>query len=158
MAKSRAAKTPAQAAAKWLAAMQGTQAQTNYAQGTANKGQVAMNNAASPAAMQSYVQGVQNSVNNGSRLASLQDPMSAQLYNANTGAKGAQQLGVGAQKKVTKYQAAINALQPVYQAMQQASLAVDPNKTRATAGARAAAALQVLMQAGKKGGGGLLQG
>lgn len=148
MAKKR--KTPAQAAAKWLATLQGATAQQNYKAGTNGKGGQAMGAAANAVQDGTFLQGVQNAVNNGSMLASLQSGQAAQLYNTNTQSVGAANLGSGAQKKQPKYLAAITALQPVYDQMAAASAAIGPKGDRGTAAARAAAALAVLMAAGKK--------
>jgi hypothetical protein len=130
--------------------MGSAKAQANYAAGTANKGSACMQAAASAEGMAAYSNGVQACIANGSRVAALSDPMAASLYNANTGQAGAAKLGPGAQKKKAKYQAAINALIPVWGRMADASAGVDATKSRSTAIARASAALQVLMDSGKK--------
>lgn len=150
MARSKKRKTPAQAAAKWVATLQGGVAQANYKQNTQGKGGAAMGGAANAVESGRYLQGVQAAVSNGSMVKALQSGMGAALYNTNTQSVGAANLGSGAQKKQPKYLAAITALQPVYDQMAAASAAIGPKGDRGTAAARAAAALAVLMAAGKK--------
>jgi hypothetical protein len=144
------AQNAATIASDWVNGMGSAKAQANYAAGTANKGSACMQAAASAEGMANYQSGVQQCIANGSRVASLNDPMAASLYNANTGQAGAAKLGPGAQKKKAKYQAAITGLIPVWAQMAAAAAAVDPTGSRATAVQRAAAALQVLMDSGKK--------
>lgn len=151
MAKKRPFKTAEQCAAKWLAAMQGNAAQQAYAAGTANKGGQMVSGAVAAIQSGKTLQGFTQAINNGTMAAALQNPMTSQLYNANTGQKGAQQLGVGAAKKQPKYKAAMQNLQTVWAQMREAAYQLDPEGNRATAAARQNAALAILMGAGKKG-------
>lgn len=151
--RTRRRKAAADIATNWVRAMGSAETSKAYQEGTRGKGQEAMSAAASTEALTKYSDGCTRSVTNGSRARSLNDPLSAQLYNDNTQTVGAQRLGPGAQKKKMKYQAQMERLGPVHDRMKAAAEAIDPTGSKATAGQRAAAAIEVLVAAGKKAGG-----
>lgn len=133
-------KTAQEAASAFVAGMAGAGAR--YTQGTAAVVNSPMAAAAAKAdkAMANYMAALQS----GQWAAKLNaTPIS--LWKAQCAAASAR-LASGAQKGQQKYMAAIQALQPTYQAMQAASASAGDDPA-----AKAAAAINVLVAAGKKG-------
>lgn len=134
------AKTTAQILANWQKGM--SAAGPAYVQGTGATTTNPMQLAAQQA--QKAVQNYSNSLTSGQWAAKLNaTPVS---YWKSQCAGAAQKLAMGAQKGGPKYQAAITALQPVYVQMKQAAMAAGTDP-----GTKAAAAINVLVAAGKKG-------
>ena len=138
-------KTAQQATANWLAAMGSATTRTNYINGIQGFTGNPMQLAATPEAMQAYLDGVQNSVTSGRRAKGLAQT-SAATWQQNAINVGAPRLASGAQKAQGKYNAKIAPYAAVWPQMRAASRAL-PKGGLANAQARAAAALQVIMQA-----------
>jgi hypothetical protein len=133
-------KTAAQALANFQAGM--ARAGAAYTQGTGAVQQSPM--AAAAAAQDKMLANVTAAITSGQWAAALQAvPLSSWKASC---AAAAGKLAAGAQKGAQKYQAAIQALQPVYQAMRQAAQSAGDDPA-----AKAAAAINVLVAAGKKG-------
>lgn len=101
--------------------------------------------AATPEAMQAYLDGVQRSIASGKRANSL-NQASAATWKNNAINVGAARLASGATKSQAKYAAKIAPYAAVWPQMRAAARAL-PKGGLANATARAAAALQVLMTA-----------
>lgn len=134
------AKAIATIVANWQKGMQ--TASAAYTQGTQAVVQSPM--AAAAAQAQKAAQNYAASLQSGAWAAKLNSvPIS---FWKSQCAAAAQRLAAGATKGMPKYQAAITALQPTYAAMKQAAAA-----NGGTPGQKAAAAIDVLVAAGKKG-------
>jgi hypothetical protein len=119
-------KTAAQMAANYQAGMSNPQTATKYTQGVQGVTTSPTAAAATDAAMQAYVTGVQTSVQNGKRAASLNAVTLQQWQQACT-TKGAQRLQSGAAAAQAKVQAFFTKFAPVYQqASDAAKAAVGP--------------------------------
>lgn len=115
---------------------------SRYTQGTG--GVTASPMAAAAAKADKALQNYTAAISSGQWAASLNaTPIS---YWKSQCAANAGKLAQGAQKGLAKYVAAIQALQPTYAAMKQASMAAGDDP-----GSKAAAAINVLVAAGKKG-------
>lgn len=101
--------------------------------------------AATPEAMQAYLDGVQRSITSGKRANSL-NQASAATWKNNAINVGAARLASGATKSQGKYATKITPYATVWPQMRAAARAL-PKGGFANAAARAAAALQVLMSA-----------
>lgn len=135
---------PSKAAAAYQRGMAG--AGTAYTEGINSVTESPMQKAATPEAMQAYQDGVMRSIQSGKRVAALQAaPLATWKQNATT--VGAQRLASGAQKAQSKVQAHFQKWAPIYSQASQAAAAVQGPKSQATAMAKVAAALQVMMQA-----------
>lgn len=137
-----AQKTLQQATANWLKGMSG--ASQAYIAGINATTVNPMQMAATPQAMDAYLNGVQNSVSSGRRAAALQaaDP---NQWKTNATTVGASRLASGAQKAQGKYTAKMQKISALWPQMKAASAAL-PSGGLANAQAKANAALQVLMQ------------
>lgn len=138
-------KTADQAVANWLAQMGSATTKQNYVNGVNNFNGNPMAMAATPEAMQAYVDGVQRSVDSGRRAAGLNGASVADWKN-NATTVGAQRLASGAQKAQAKYRKKIAPYAAVWPQMRAAARAL-PKGGLANAAARAAAALEVIMRA-----------
>lgn len=138
-------KTAQQAQAAWLAAMGAASTKQKYVDGINGFTGNPMALAATQEAMQAYVDGVQRSVDSGRRAAALNGASVADWKN-NATTIGAQRLASGAQKAQAKYLKNIAPYAAVWPQMRAAARAL-PKGGLANAQARAAAALQVIMQA-----------
>lgn len=133
-------KSPQEAGQNFVKGMSG--AAQKYAQGTGAVTSSPM--AAAAAQAQKALQNYTAAISSGQWAAQLNaTPIS--YWKSQCAAAGSK-LASGAQKGLTKYVAAITALQPTYAAMKQASVAAGDDP-----GAKAAAAINVLVAAGKKG-------
>lgn len=142
--------TPQQILQAWQQGMSNPQTATNYTNGINAVTESPMAAAATPAAMQAYVAGVQNSVNNGSRAAAL-NGVSISTWKNNATTVGAQRLASGAQKASPKYLAAMQKWAPLYaQASQAAAAITGPKGNLATALAKVQASLTVMISNGKR--------
>jgi hypothetical protein len=104
--------------------------------------------AATPEALQSFLQRVQESVTSGKRAASLMDPQATQLYFQNALTIGAQNYAsTGAQKAANKAAGVAQKWAPIWAQASAAAAAVTGPKTQSTALAKVAASMQVMMQA-----------
>ena len=138
-------KTAAQAVANWLAAMGSAQTRTNYVNGIQAYQGNPMAQAATQEALQAYADGCANSVTSGRRAAALNASSPAD-WKTNAVNVGATRLASGAQKSQGKYTRKIAPYAAVWPQMRAAARAL-PKGGLANAQARAAAALQVIMQA-----------
>lgn len=138
-------KTAQQASANWQAAMGSTTTRQKYIDGINGTSVNPMALAASPAAMQSYIEGCQRSIDTGKRAQSLNNS-SVATWKTNATTIGANNLVTGAKKGMPKYTANIAKYAAVWPQMKQAAAAL-PKGGIANAQARANAALAVLMQA-----------
>lgn len=135
---------PAQMAAAWKQGM--GSAGAKYTAGINKVTESPMAKAATPEAMQRYVDGVQRSVSSGKRAAALNaSPLSTWKTNATT--FGASNLAQGAQKGHPKYMAQAQKWAPILAQASQAAAAVTGPKSHGTAMAKVAANLQVIMTA-----------
>jgi hypothetical protein len=101
--------------------------------------------AASADAQQRYIQGTQAAVSSG-RMASALNAVSLSQWKQQATNVGASRLASGAQKGASKYQAALQKWQPIYQQASDAAAAL-PKGGFANAQARWSAAVQVMMTA-----------
>lgn len=138
-------KTADQASANWLAAMQNPATAKKYQQGIQGFQGNPMALAATPQAMQAYLDGVQMSITSGKRAKSL-NAASVATWQQNAVNVGAARLSSGATKAQPKYLAKIAPYAAVWPQMRAAARAL-PKGGLANAQARAAAALAVIMQA-----------
>jgi hypothetical protein len=139
-----AIKTAAQATANWTAAMGSAKTSQAYVAGTGAVTESPM--AAAAAQGVKAATNYSNSINSGQWAAALNSVSTASWKQSC--AQGASRLASGAAKGASKYTAAINALQPVYAQMRQASQSMPAGTSGAQ---KAAAAISVLEAAGKKG-------
>lgn len=141
-------KSAAQAGANWISAMQGGQAATKYKQGVQNYNGNPMAEAAKPESQALYLQNTADAVNSGRMAARLNgaDPNSWKQNALNI---GAQNLANGAKKGAPKYQKMADKLANVW-SQQRAAVQAMPKGGRGNAKARAAAALDIMMDAFNK--------
>jgi hypothetical protein len=133
-------KTPAEAAANYQKGM--AAAGAAYTAGTAAVTNSPM--AAAAAAADKMLAAITAAVSSGQWAAALQKvPLATWKQACQTAAS---KLGAGAQKGLPKYQAANQAMQPIYQQMQAAAAGAGTDP-----GQKAAAAINVLVASGKKG-------
>jgi hypothetical protein len=138
--------TPAQMAANWVSGMQSPTAAAKYKAGIARVTVNPMQQAASPAAMQLYLNKVQQSVTSGKRAAALNAvPMST--WQNNSINIGANLLSSGATKATAKMTAHFQKWAPIYQQASDAAKSIPKDGTISSAMARVQASLQVLMGA-----------
>lgn len=138
-------KTAQQAVSNWVAAMGSPTTSQKYKDGINGFNGNPMALAATPEAMDAYLNGVQRSITSGKRAKSLNDASPATWKN-NAINVGAARLASGATKSQQKYAQKIAPYAAVWPQMRAAARAL-PKGGFANAAARAAAALQVLMQA-----------
>lgn len=138
-------KTAQQATANWVSAMGNAQTRTNYVNGINSTTVNPMAMAATPEALDAYVNGCQNSVTSGKRANSLNQANVADWKN-NATKFGANNLATGAQKSQSKYSRKIAPFAAVWPQMRAAARAL-PKGGAAAAKARYGAALDVLMSA-----------
>lgn len=138
-------KTAAQAVANWLSAMGSPTTRQKYIDGINGFNGNPMALAAAPDAMQAYIDGVTRSVTSGKRANALNNASVTDWKN-NATSVGAQRLASGAQKSQAKYAKGIAPYANVWPQMRAAARAL-PKGGLVNATARAAAALQVIMQA-----------
>jgi hypothetical protein len=104
--------------------------------------------AATPEAMQNYLQKVQESVTSGKRAASLNAPEATQRYFQNALTIGAQNYATtGAQKAANKAAGVAQKWAPIWAQASAAAASVTGPKTMATALAKVQASMQVMKQA-----------
>ena len=139
-------KTADQAFARWQQGMSSPQASQNYVQGVQRFQGNPMALAAAPEALLRYAQHTAAAAQPGGRMAQGLNRADPNLWRTNATKVGAARLASGAQKGASKAQAAYTRLAPIWGQMRAAADAL-PKGGFANASARAAAALQVLMQA-----------
>ena len=140
-----ATKTAAQAAAKWVAAMQSPTTQQNYVNGINAVTVNPMQLAATPQAEQNYINGIQRAIQSGKRAKKLNaaDPA---MWKQNAVNIGAANLRSGATKGQPKYVKGVQPYEQVWAQMRQAARAL-PKGGAANATARFQAALNIIMSA-----------
>lgn len=138
-------KTAQQAVANWVSQMGSTTTKNNYVAGINATTVNPMQLAASADAMQAYADGVQRSIDSGRRVAAL-NAADVGTWKQNATTIGATNLASGAKKAQAKYARKIAPYAAVWPQMRAAARAL-PKGGLANAQARAAAALQVIMQA-----------
>lgn len=136
-------KTAQQAVGNWQSAMASPQTSQKYKDGINSTNVNPMALAASPEAMQNYLNGVQRSVDSGKRVRALNAASVADWKN-NAIQYGATNLANGAKKAQAKYQRNIAPYAAVWPQMRQAAQAL-PKGGLANATARVQAALGVIM-------------
>lgn len=128
----------------WVKGLSG--AAQKYTEGINKVTESPMAKAATPEAMQRYVDGVQRSVSSGKRVQALQAaPLATWKQNA-TG-EGASRLAGGARKGQAKYAAAAQKWAPILAQASAAAAAVQGPKSLSTAMAKVQANLGVIMAA-----------
>lgn len=136
-------RSAADAAKNWADSMSSGVTQNKYKQGVSQVTESPMAKAATPEALNRYLEGVQRAVHSGKQAARL-NATSLQSWQAAASGRGASNLAVGATKSKPKVDQAMQRLQPVWQAMRDAAAAVPkgPKGDLAAAQSRIMAALQ----------------
>jgi len=138
-------KTAAQAAQKWMSAMQNPQTAQNYVNGINATTVNPMQLAASSEAMDNYQRGVARAIANGKRVRKL-NAADVGMWKQNATSVGAQNLKSGAQKGAPKYTKGVQPYESVWAQMRQAARSL-PKGGLQNATNRVNAALAVMMQA-----------
>lgn len=138
-------KTAAQAAQKWMSAMQNPQTAQNYINGINATTVNPMQLAASAEAMDNYARGVQRAITNGKRVRKL-NSADVGMWKQNATSVGAQNLKSGATKGGPKYTKGVQPYESVWAAMRTAARSL-PKGGLQNATNRVNAALAVMMQA-----------
>jgi hypothetical protein len=137
--------TPDQIVKNWTGAMQSSATQQKYKDGVSRYNGNPMAQAASPEATQRYLNRVQESVASGKRQNRL-NATPADRWKQNSVNIGAAAMSTGAQKGKAKVMEAAQKWAPIY-AQASAEVAAMPKGGRAEAKARAARAIDILMDA-----------
>jgi hypothetical protein len=137
--------TPDQIVKNWIAAMGSGDTQRKYKEGINRVTENPMAKAASPEAMDRYQRGVSESIATGRRAAKL-NAVPMQRWQQNAANIGAAALATGAAKGKGKMQEAAQKWAPIYGQVS-ATVQAMPKGTRADSKARAAAAIDMLMDA-----------
>jgi hypothetical protein len=142
-------KSAAQIAQNWSAAMQAPTTAQKYAAGVNAVTQSPMAAAATPAAQQKYLASVTAAVNNGHMAAQL-NATPLQTWKTNASSTASTSFAKGASKGMPKMTAAMQRMQPGYQAASDAAAAIPNDGTATSISSKVIAAINAMKTAAGK--------